>query len=368
MNAPMRMAPSCSIFGATSTSTNPRATGSSVGADRHHRRDAAERRADEHRRLRAAPWRSRTRHRRTPRGRSRRRRASRSRRGRAGRRGRRANPVRPARCGRTPREPGLPATVEQHDRRAVGVAELVGAEPQAVAPAEVDRADVVGARHRLRLPATWAWRWRGRPCTGCRGRPPTRGACPGPARRSGCAGSRCSRRPGWWPAVRGSPRPRRGPMVSAPAGQVSASAPASSRRMVVLRSADVAVNSLVIAADCPTSAPVLHAQADALHEAALHDVEHVRLGDELTGDGIVGGAAGGDDLHAAGVECAVGAFGEVVASAHVRRAAADRVALVREQRQRDGPAVVHVADDGVGRERARRRRTPGRTRATRSPA
>ena len=29
MNAPMRMAPSCSIFGATSTSTSPRAIGSS---------------------------------------------------------------------------------------------------------------------------------------------------------------------------------------------------------------------------------------------------------------------------------------------------------------------------------------------------
>ena len=28
MNAPMRMAPSCSIFGATSTSTRPRAIGS----------------------------------------------------------------------------------------------------------------------------------------------------------------------------------------------------------------------------------------------------------------------------------------------------------------------------------------------------
>ena len=61
--------------------------------------------------------------------------------------------------------------------------------------------------------------------------------------------------------------------------------------MVVLRSADVAVNSLVIAAECPTSAPVSMPSADPLHEAALHDVEHVRLGDELTGEGIVGGAA-----------------------------------------------------------------------------
>ena len=119
---------------------------------------------------------------------------------------------------------------------------------------------------------------------------------------------------------------------------------------MVLRSADVAVNSLVIAADWPTSVPFSMPEADALHEAALHDVEHVRLGDELACDRVVGGAAGRDDLHAAGVERAVGALGEVVATAHVGRAAADRVALVREQRQRDGPAVVHLADDGVGRE------------------
>ena len=53
---------------------------------------------------------------------------------------------------------------------------------------------------------------------------------------------------------------------------------------------------------------------------------------------------------AAGVERAVGTLGEVVAPAHVGRPAADRVALVREQRERDGPAVVHLADDRVGRE------------------
>ena len=103
--------------------------------------------------------------------------------------------------------------------------------------------------------------------------------------------------------------------------------------MVVLRSADVAVNSLVIAADWPTSVAVLHAEADALHQSALHDVEHVGLRDELTRDRVVGRAAGGDDLHAAGVERAVGTLGEVVAPAHVGRTAADRVALVREQRQ-----------------------------------
>ena len=56
MNAPMRMAPSCSIFGATSTSTSARATGFvGVGADRHHRRDATERRAHEHRRFGERP-------------------------------------------------------------------------------------------------------------------------------------------------------------------------------------------------------------------------------------------------------------------------------------------------------------------------
>ncbi len=44
---------------------------------------------------------------------------------------------------------------------------------------------------------------------------------------------------------------------------------------------------------------------------------------------------------------AVGAFGEVVAATDVGRAAADRVALVREQRLRDTPPVVHVADDRV---------------------
>ena len=119
-----------------------------VGADRHHRRDAAERRAHEHRWLRErlgdlvhvtgeglgavvavvgpvalavaaqvdavdVPTR-----------------------------------VRPARRGRTPGEAGLPTTVEQHHRRGIRVAELVGAQPEAVEPAEVDRVDVVGARHR----------------------------------------------------------------------------------------------------------------------------------------------------------------------------------------------------------------------------
>ena len=106
MNAPMRMAPSCSIFGATSTSTSARATGSSVRADRDHRRDATERRADEHRRLGQRRWRSRTRRRRTPRGRSRRRRASRSRRDRAGRRGTRASRARRAPARSTPTRSG----------------------------------------------------------------------------------------------------------------------------------------------------------------------------------------------------------------------------------------------------------------------
>ena len=77
-----------------------------VGADRDHRRDAAERRADEHRRLRAARGRSRGRRRRRPRARSRRRRASRSPRGRAGRRGRRATPLGEHPRGRCPTRSG----------------------------------------------------------------------------------------------------------------------------------------------------------------------------------------------------------------------------------------------------------------------
>ena len=184
MNAPMRMAPSCSIFGATSTSTSAaRDLLVGVGADRDHRRDATERRADEHRRLGERPG------------------------DLVDVAGERLGPVvavvgpvalavaaqvdpedvppalgeHPRR--RSPREAGLAATVEQHDRGPVGITELVGPQPQTVAPEEVDGAHVVGAGHPISLPATWASRCCGRPCRGCRGRPPIRAACRGRARR-----------------------------------------------------------------------------------------------------------------------------------------------------------------------------------------
>ena len=57
-----------------------------------------------------------------------------------------------------------------------------------------------------------------------------------------------------------------------------------------MRSADVAVNSLVIAGRLADQRAGLHAEADALHQTALHDVEHVRLGDELACHRIVGRA------------------------------------------------------------------------------
>ena len=63
------------------------------------------------------------------------------------------------------------------------IAELVGAQPETFAPAQVERADVFRGGHGLRLRARWASCWRGRPCTGCRGRRPIRGACRARARR-----------------------------------------------------------------------------------------------------------------------------------------------------------------------------------------
>ena len=117
-----------------------------------------------------------------------------------------------------------------------------------------------------------------------------------------------------------------------------------------MRSADVAVNNFVIAADWPTSAPVSMPRLTRFTSPRCTTSSTCASARSWRATGSSRSAAGRHDLQAAGVERAVGTLGEVVAPAHVGRPAADRVAFVREQRQRDGPAVVHLADDGVGRE------------------
>ncbi len=93
-----------------------------------------------------------------------------------------------------------------------------------------------------------------------------------------------------------------------------------------------------------------HADHHALHQAALHDVQDVSLGDELAGHRVAGAPLCLDELDVGEVAGAVGPLGEVVAPADVGRTAADGVAFVGEERLGDRPAVIDVADDGIDRE------------------